>query len=63
MMTLNFFEPWDEIEEGKIDQLKVLMDALLKALKSAQPKRWQGHASATRNFGWRAAQWTRDKER
>ena len=42
MMTLYFFEPWDEMEEGKIDQLKVLMEALLRALKSPQTKRWQG---------------------
>ena len=63
MMTLYFFEPWDEMEEAKIDQLKVLMDALLRALKSPQTKRWQGHASATRNIGWHASQWVRDKER
>ena len=63
MMTLYFFEPWDEIEEGKINQLKVLMEALLRALKSPQTKRWQGQASATRNFGWRATQWVHDKER
>jgi len=63
MMTLYFFEPWDEVEEGKIDQLKVLMEALLRALKSPQTKRWQGQTSATRNFGWHSTQWVRDKER
>ena len=63
MMTLYFFEPWDEIEEEKINQLKVLMEALLRALKSPQTKRWQGKTSATRNFGWRSTQWVHDKER
>jgi len=62
-MTLYFFEPWSDMQEAKIDQLKILMEALLKALKSPQTKQWFGHSSTIRNFGWRSTQWVRDKVR
>jgi predicted transcriptional regulator len=62
-MTQNFFEPWINMNEAKLTQLQTLMEALLKGLKSPQTKRWQGKASASRNFGWRTAQWARDKVR
>jgi hypothetical protein len=62
-MTQTFFDAWTNIEEARIDQLKVLMEALLKALKSPKSKRWNGNNSSFRNFGWRSAQWVRDKVR
>lgn len=62
-MTQSFFDAWANIEEVKIEQLKVLMEALLKALKSPKSKRWHGNTSTARNFGWRSAQWVRDKVR
>ena len=62
-MTQCFFQPWKGLDDAKIDQLKILMEALLKALKSPQVKRWQGHSGTARNFGWRSAQWVRDKVR
>jgi hypothetical protein len=63
MMTLYFFEPWEDMEESKIDQLKVLLEALLRALKSPQTKHQNGSIGTMRNFGWRSAQWLHDKER
>ena len=60
-MTQSFFEPWAEIEEPKINQLQILMEALIQGLKAPQIKRWHGSTSASRNFGWRSAQWVRDK--
>jgi hypothetical protein len=60
-MTQNFFEPWANMEETRLTQLQTLMEALLKGLKSPQTKRWQGKGSASRNYGWRTAQWVRDK--
>jgi hypothetical protein len=62
-MTQYFFQPWDSMEAEKIDQLKILMEALLKALKSPQTRRWQGYSGTARNFGWRSTQWVRDKVR
>ena len=62
-MTQNFFEPWAKLGEAKINQLQVLMEALVQGLKSPQAKRWQGQTSANRKFGWRSTQWVRDKER
>ena len=62
-MTQDFFEPWFAMNEAKVNQLHTLMEALLKGLKSPQTKRWQGKASASRSFGWRRAQWARDKVR
>jgi hypothetical protein len=62
-MTLYFFEPWAALEESKINQLQILMEALIQGLKSPQAKRWHGQTSTSRNFGWRSAQWVRDKER
>ena len=62
-MTQSFFDAWGNIEEARIDQLKVLMEALLKALKSPKSKRWNGNNSSFRNFGWRSAQWVRNKVR
>jgi hypothetical protein len=62
-MTQYFFQPWNGIEDAKIEQLKTLMEALLKALKSPQTRRWQGYPGTARNFGWRSAQWVRDKVR
>jgi flagellar biosynthesis chaperone FliJ len=62
-MTQFFFEPWAALEESKIHQLQILMEALLKGLKSPQTKRWHGQTSTSRHFGWRSAQWVRDKVR
>jgi hypothetical protein len=62
-MTQNFFEPWVDLEDDKVEQLKVLMEALLRGLKSAQSRRWHGASSTARNFSWRSAQWVRDKIR
>jgi hypothetical protein len=62
-MTQYFFEPWADMEGTKIDRLKVLMEALLRALKSPQTERWHGHSNTARSFGWRSAQWVRDKVR
>lgn len=62
-MTQYFFKPWSDVQDAKIEQLKILMEALLKGLKSPQTKRWHGHSSLNRNFGWRSAQWVRDKVR
>ena len=62
-MTQYFFEPWEDMEDAKVDQLKVLMEALLKALRSPQTRNWHGHSSIARSFGWRSSQWVRDKER
>jgi len=62
-MTQYFFEPWANIEEAKIDQLKILMEALLRALKSPKTTRLHGATSTTRIFGWHSAQWVRDKVR
>jgi hypothetical protein len=63
-MTQNFFEPWADMDEAKVHQLQTLMEALLKGLKSSPAKRWQGQAAnASRNYGWRTAQWVRDKVR
>ena len=62
-MTQYFFEPWAEMSEGKTHQLQTLMEALVKGLKSPQTKRWHGQATASRTFGWRTAQWARDKVR
>ena len=64
MMTLNFFEPWADLEEEKISQLKMLLEALLHGLKSPQIKGLpMSQASAGRSFSWRTNQWLRDKER
>jgi hypothetical protein len=63
MMTLYFFEPWEDMQEGKVNQLKILMKALLRTLKSPQTNTWQRNTGTMRNFGWRSAQWIRDKER
>jgi len=62
-LTQNFFEPWTAMDEAKVSQLQTLLEALLKGLKSSLTKRWQGQASASHNFGWRSAQWVRDKVR
>ena len=62
-MTQYFFEPWAFLEEEKVNKLKILLEALVGALKSPRVKRWHGHASTSRNFGWRSAQWVRDKVR
>jgi len=62
-MTQYFFEPWANLEAAKIQQVKVLMEALLRALKSPQTKRWHGASSTSRSFGWRSTQWVRDKVR
>jgi hypothetical protein len=60
-MTQDFFEPWVGLEESKINQLQILMEALIQGLKAPQAKRWHGQTSTSRNFGWRSAQWVRDK--
>jgi DNA-binding PadR family transcriptional regulator len=62
-MTQYFFEPWADMEEARVNQLKILMEALIQGLKSPQTKRWHGQTRASRNFGWRSAQWVRDKVR
>jgi hypothetical protein len=62
-MMKNFFEPWSNLEETKIEKLQVLMEALIQGLKSPKAKRWHGQNSTARSFGWRSAQWVRDKER
>jgi len=62
-MTQYFFEPWANMKEANIDQLKILLEALLRALKSPQTKRWHGASSTARNLGWHSAQWVRDKVR
>jgi hypothetical protein len=62
-MTQYFFEPWAELEELKINQLQMLMEALIQGLKSPQANRWHGQTNTTRNFGWRSTQWVRDKVR
>ena len=62
-MTQTFFEPWSVLGDEKINKLKILMKALVKALNSPSKNRWQGANSNSRNFGWRSAQWVRDKVR
>jgi hypothetical protein len=62
-MTQYFFEPWADMEAAKINQLKILMEAMVRGLKSPQTKRWHGQSTASRSFGWRSAQWVRDKVR
>ena len=62
-MMKNFFEPWSNIDENKIEKLQILMEAMIQGLKSPKVKRWHGQTSTSRNFGWRSAQWVRDKVR
>ena len=62
-MTQYFFEPWESMDQAEIDQLKILMEALLKGLKSSKSMSWHGNTGTSRNFGWRSAQWVRDKVR
>ncbi len=62
-MTQYFFEPWAFLDEEKNKKLKILLEALVSALKSPQIKRWHGQSSTSRNYGWRSVQWARDKLR